>query len=71
MRGFQDSSGHLGHSADTSRESAQSGRTIAVDLPSLLAAGWTLREIEDQLDLIENCRRMRSSSSRQKKCCQH
>jgi hypothetical protein len=34
-------------------------RAAVIDLPRLLAAGWTLRQIEDQLDLMENCQRSR------------
>jgi hypothetical protein len=31
-------------------------RVTPVDLPRLLAAGWTLRQIEERLDMLENCR---------------
>ena len=30
-------------------------RAAVIDLPRLLAAGWTLRQIEERLDLMENC----------------
>jgi hypothetical protein len=38
-------------------ELAAGRRVATIDIPRLLAAGWTFRQIEDQLDLIENCQR--------------
>ena len=43
-------------------ESMDARRVATIDLRRLLAAGWTLRQIEDQLDLIENCQRTSGST---------
>jgi hypothetical protein len=37
--------------------------SMRLDVRRLLASGWTLRQLEDHLDLMENCQRYRHEST--------
>jgi hypothetical protein len=44
-------------------EARCSRRVASLDLPRLLASGWTFKQIEDHLDLLENCQRFQTAQA--------